>query len=391
MAGVSACEDVASISDMDNDNTLRQMGINAQVLASAERRVTTTSQLADAPIDQQMGVPHSNEGAHAKEMAAACQTQNNQLDQNQSRSSSATGSADMDNFLYTANFVCIWMDAHGRLLNWNLAMKELVGVDGNDIEGTRLDDHTQPSSAQILMMTPWTILDKFELSFRVNGRENTAVTVLLSSSEQRDTEMGLCGWLLVGHDIAHKVQKKDQTKEELRTLVDTAHAVVLGIDADGLVNEWNPKAAGVTGLPKELVLGRDFVKECVTEDTRATATEVINLALSGASTESFSVRLRAKDAEEVELILNAVVRRDPNGRLTGVLCIGQDITDAIKLKEHKARLAQALGANEAKSQFLATMSHEMRTPLNVILGMNQLVMDAPLTNEQMQFSEQIKV
>ena len=41
-------------------------------------------------------------------------------------------------------------------------------------------------------------------------------------------------------------------------------------------------------------------------------------------------------------------------------------------------------------QFLATMSHEMRTPLNVILGMNALVMDLPLSEEQHVFSEQIR-
>ena len=47
-------------------------------------------------------------------------------------------------------------------------------------------------------------------------------------------------------------------------------------------------------------------------------------------------------------------------------------------------------ANEAKSQFLATMSHEMRTPLNAVLGLAQLVANTPLTPEQRAFVRQIR-
>ena len=44
--------------------------------------------------------------------------------------------------------------------------------------------------------------------------------------------------------------------------------------------------------------------------------------------------------------------------------------------------ASAESANRAKSEFLTTMSHEMRTPMNAILGMADLLSESSLREEQ---------
>ena len=66
--------------------------------------------------------------------------------------------------------------------------------------------------------------------------------------------------------------------------------------------------------------------------------------------------------------------RDASGTVSRVAGLAEDITDSRHLNE-ELRTARdvALASDQAKSEFLAKMSHEMRTPLNAIQGMCELM------------------
>lgn len=66
--------------------------------------------------------------------------------------------------------------------------------------------------------------------------------------------------------------------------------------------------------------------------------------------------------------------KDDNGEIIGLYGIGRDITDQVELAD------QAYRASSIKSDFLARMSHDMRTPMNGILGLIALSMDEPMSN-----------
>ena len=84
-------------------------------------------------------------------------------------------------------------------------------------------------------------------------------------------------------------------------------------------------------------------------------------------------------------VVHTVERRTPDG---GTVCVYRDITTA----ERELSLAKsaAEAANEAKSRFLATMSHEMRTPLNGVLGMIGLLLASPLDSVQQRQAQLIR-
>ncbi|MBL8909842.1 MAG: response regulator [Archangium sp.] len=75
--------------------------------------------------------------------------------------------------------------------------------------------------------------------------------------------------------------------------------------------------------------------------------------------------------------------RGPTGKTLRVFGALQDVT------EHHLAREQALAASRAKSQFLANTSHEMRTPLNGILGMTTLALETQLTAEQRSYLEAV--
>ncbi len=81
----------------------------------------------------------------------------------------------------------------------------------------------------------------------------------------------------------------------------------------------------------------------------------------------------------------------PAGEAPQVLCAGTDITGRVEaVRSLDGALARAEAANVAKSRFLATVSHEFRTPLNGILGMTDLVLDTGLDAEQRTYVEAVR-
>ncbi len=144
------------------------------------------------------------------------------------------------------------------------------------------------------------------------------------------------------------------------------------VDRRGFYTDANPRALAMTGLSLAQMRQTHF-SEVIHPDDADMMRQGFDLALTG-EPQVREARVLRPDGEIVHIRTTAI----PivvGGTVVGVHGITEDITSA---KEMVRKLEEA---NAAKSLFLATVGHEVRTPLAVLVGATDLLMHAELGPE----------
>jgi PAS domain S-box-containing protein len=178
-------------------------------------------------------------------------------------------------------------------------------------------------------------------------------------------------------------------RARLQKVISTAFDAFLVTDINGRVTEFNEAAERIFGYTREEALGRDVVDLLVPEKLKHNHVLSDMRYLEYVKPPRLESGLiqqvaRRKDASEIpiELSLSSATQDEK----TIVISYVRDISDRVFAEEELIRARdRAVRGEKAKADLLAVMSHEMRTPLNGIMGTIELLKKSRLTTKQSEY------
>jgi PAS domain S-box-containing protein len=232
----------------------------------------------------------------------------------------------------------------------------------------------------------------------------------------------------INEQLHLEIAERRQAEEHYWELFENASDFVYTLDMHGYFTTINKAGERILGYTRDEVIGRRHT-ELISEESVLRSRQMRVMKEAGTAWTTYEVELITKDNRRVPLeVSTRLIYRGENP--IGIQGIGRDVTErkraeaALKKanEELETRVAQRTAelqrsneqlhleiaerrqveaalriakdaaevANRAKSEFLATITHELRTPMNGICGMTGLLLDTALDDEQREYAETVQ-
>ena len=193
---------------------------------------------------------------------------------------------------------------------------------------------------------------------------------------------GSIGKLEMFHDITERKQAEEALRKERdfsQSIINTAQAIILVLNPDGSIAEFNPYMEKLSGYSIEEVRGKDWFETFLPERYRQKTGELFTKAISDIKTEGNINPIVTRDGKELTIEWFNRTLKDKNGDITGILAMGQDITERRNIEE-QLRQSQKM---EAIGMLAGGVAHDFNNLLTVILGNAQLALMNVIKDESL--------
>ncbi len=325
----------------------------------------------------------------------------------------------------SANFSSIATDAKGVIQIFNVGAERMLGYAAADVMNkitpadisdpqevvaraqtlsSELGTAITPGFEALVFKASRGIEDIYELTYiRKDGSRFPAV---VSVTALRDAQNSIIGYLLIGTDNTARKQAEEALIKAgalQSAIFNSANFSSIATDAKGVIQIFNVGAERMLGYAAADVMNKITPADISDPQEVVARAQTLSSELGTAITPGFEALVFKasrgiediyeltyirKDGSRFPAVVSVTALRDAQNSIIGYLLIGTDNTARMQILADRALLDRVLQdknieleratlvaekANLAKSEFLSSMSHELRSPLNAILGFAQLM------------------
>ena len=273
-------------------------------------------------------------------------------------------------------------DLNGIINSWNRGAEELFGYTAEEVIGKSItilipEGRHDEEPAILARIRSGRAVDHYETIRR--RKDGTLMDISLSVSPLRDE----FGKIIGAAKIARNITEQKRAQEAIRfqaSLLDAVEQAVIATDIEGRIIYWNSFAERLYGWRSVEVMGRNVV-DIIPSLTSQEHASVIMEQLREGQSWTGEIIVRRRDRSEFLASVSDSPIFNAKGDLIGIVGVSTDVTEAKRaeaertklLESERAARKEAEAANRLKDEFLATLSHELRNPLNVVIGYSEIL------------------
>lgn len=198
--------------------------------------------------------------------------------------------------------------------------------------------------------------------------------------ETRNTEVSY-----INNNSEDFTASHEEKQARLAAIVNSSDDAIISKTLNGIITTWNPAATKMFGYTENEVIGK-HISIIIPHNRLDEETVIIESIRSGKKIDHFETVRVAKDGTERYISLTVSPIKNKADKIIGASKIARDISFRIESERQRELFTQRLQElNNYKDEFMVMASHELKTPLTVILANLQILQEIMATDTNVTF------
>lgn len=173
---------------------------------------------------------------------------------------------------------------------------------------------------------------------------------------------------LLSKELKEEINKRIESEKELELFLETANDLYGILDKTGVFKKITKQWTEILGWNEYDIIGKDPIP-FVHKDYIEEVIKVVNTARSTRNSVIYTCRIKCKNGDYKIIEWNWKYLNHEGD----IIVSGKDKTEELRLDSYRKRLEKEVESENLKTEFFTNMSHEFKTPLNIILTTVQVI------------------